>query len=96
MGDTQLQERPRSPMLIACRQCNHVWPVVWMPCSATLLGKVSSAARYCPWCGNTKKSDIRMANVSDIDRYAAWLETELMRARAEAMSYARAEDAADG
>lgn len=74
----------RTAMMCACGRCGHVWPVAFCPFDATLIGRY--VPRACPWCGAKAKRELLMANRDrgDLDRYAAWLEVELHRARAEA------------
>jgi hypothetical protein len=77
-----MADAPRTPMLAVCRECCHVWPAIWMPCPITRLAEAAQT-RGCPWCGCTTPDKIVMATkgAGDLDRYAAWLETELTRAR---------------
>lgn len=75
---------PRQPLLVACRRCEHVWPILWMRCDASLINKATP--KCCPWCGNTKSKEICIASrgPGDLDRYAVWLAAELQRAREDA------------
>jgi hypothetical protein len=70
----------RNPILAACQQCKHVWPILWTPCDSGMLGKVTSL--FCPMCGEANPGSIHLASreAGDLDRYAAWLEAELIRA----------------
>jgi hypothetical protein len=83
---TDLDQLARSPMLVTCKCCQHVWPVLWTPCDIGLMAKVK--ATFCPMCGTSKRGDLVMArrDAGDLDRYADWLATELKRARASAAS----------
>lgn len=70
----------RAPILVKCRACEHVWPILWVPCRMELIGKVTP--KICPWCGSAKKADHVMASrqAGDLDRYMAQVSRELIRA----------------
>jgi hypothetical protein len=74
----------RTALMVKCQCCGHVWPALWFPCDALLIGKATP--KVCLWCGVAGKKNLFLASreAGDLDRYVEWLEVELARARAEA------------
>lgn len=77
---------PRMPLLVTCRACRHVWPVIWAPCPMEAFGRLAIPAG-CPSCHMSDPRQIVMASraAGDLDRYVAQLTVELERARRDAL-----------
>jgi hypothetical protein len=78
----------RTPLLITCRACDHVWPMVWLPANDMAVVAATNPT-ICPSCGTTDGELLVFAtrDDGDLDRYVVQLETELMRAKADLVAY---------
>lgn len=65
----------KTPLLLACASCEHVWPGYWLPMRADAVGRM---AIRCPYCDATRKQ-IFIARKDDIPRYREQLLAELQR-----------------
>lgn len=73
----------KSPMLIHCRTCGHVWPFIWTPCLAANIARHRNPA--CPVCGARGKQLVMASKeAGHLGLYVQFLERELERARKEA------------
>lgn len=65
----------KTPLLLACSSCAHVWVGYWFPMRAASIGRM---AIRCPYCDATRKQ-IFIAGKDDIPRYREQLVAELAR-----------------
>ena len=57
---TEPASTERTPLMVRCGQCEHRWPVVYLPMEAGRAARTMAAAR-CPMCGSTSR-DHRLAD----------------------------------
>lgn len=84
--DGELPIAGKNPMLVRCKECNHIWVAIWLPCEAKALEQAS--IRQCPCCSKRATRNICMAwGAVDLQRFA--VEARVIAAWAERAALAQ-------